>query len=610
MLVAQFTHKHSDYKFVVFSCYLPPERSNRGRDAQGFFAHILSQIYLFSDCDAIFVSGDLNARLGSMSDTSGDFDLIPDRQSLDNTINQHGHDLCEFLTDSKFCVLNGRFDSSLDNFTSISQKGRATVDYICVPHDVFHLCKYFKVLTVESIVNEFNLHQLIGTRSKLPDHCFLVTEFEIGYLEPPVNNDISNNGNATEQFTPPRFKLKRIPPNFMESVNSALAISELISQIECARETQCEIDTMYTKLCDIITLEMRRTVPMYTPIKKTRKRYKSNKPYWSEALTNLWETMRDRERDFVKFKGPRAVKTALHRQYKNARFNFDKLLRQSERSYRQAIADDIESTSTGNPNEFWDKIKSLGPRKDRTIPLHIHDADGSIISDENRVFERWKADFQNLYNCESTDDFDEVHYDRAKFHKTFIENKMLDPLYLENVELNRNITIEELTRIVMHTKNNSSTGYDAIPYEVLKFPPVIGVLHKLFQLIFDTSIIPSIWRKSIICPIHKDPTSDKSVPLNYRGISLLSCVSKVYSSFINKRLSGYLENNNILGDEQNGFRSNRSCEDHVFVLNSLIRNKTNVFTAFIDLRKAFDFKGDKSRTSKSTGIGQFIVYGI
>ena len=63
-------------------------------------------------------------------------------------------------------------------------------------------------------------------------------------------------------------------------------------------------------------------------------------------------------------------------------------------------------------------------------------------------------------------------------------------------------------------------------------------------------------------------------------------MSKVYSAFINKRLSGYLVDNNLLAD---GFRSNRSCEDHIFVLNSLILNKANVFTAFIDLRKAFDF---------------------
>ena len=87
-----------------------------------------------------------------------------------------------------------------------------------------------------------------------------------------------------------------------------------------------------------------------------------------------------------------------------------------------------------------------------------------------------------------------------------------------------------------------------------------------------------------MCPIHKDLSSDKTIPLNYRGISLLSCVRKVYSAFINKRLSGYLEDNNLLADEQNSFRSNRSCEDHIFVSNSLIRNK-----AFIDIRKAFDF---------------------
>ena len=42
-------------------------------------------------------------------------------------------------------------------------------------------------------------------------------------------------------------------------------------------------------------------------------------------------------------------------------------------------------------------------------------------------------------------------------------------------------------------------------------------------------------------------------------------------------------------DEQNGFRANRSCEDHVFTLNNIIRNSTNVYVTFIDLKKASDF---------------------
>lgn len=45
----------------------------------------------------------------------------------------------------------------------------------------------------------------------------------------------------------------------------------------------------------------------------------------------------------------------------------------------------------------------------------------------------------------------------------------------------------------------------------------------------------------------------------------------------------------MIAEEQNGFRKSRSCEDNIFTLNSAIKNKQNVFTAFLDVRKAFDF---------------------
>jgi hypothetical protein len=76
-----------------------------------------------------------------MSDIIGDFDSIPPRNVLDKSINQHGHDLLEFLNDAKFCVLNGRYHDN--NWTSISRRGRAVVDYICVPHDKFTKCISF-----------------------------------------------------------------------------------------------------------------------------------------------------------------------------------------------------------------------------------------------------------------------------------------------------------------------------------------------------------------------------------------------------------------------------------------------------------------------------------
>ena len=58
---------------------------------------------------------------------------------------------------------------------------------------------------------------------------------------------------------------------------------------------------------------------------------------------------------------------------------------------------------------------------------------------------------------------------------------------------------------------------------------------------------------------------------------------------MNKRIKKHLECNDLVADEQNGFRANRSCEDHIFTLNSLINNNETVYTAFIYLKKAFDF---------------------
>ena len=59
----KFTNQVTDSDFIMFACYLPPENSTRGRDAPSFFAHLLAQIYLYDECDAIFISGDFNARI-------------------------------------------------------------------------------------------------------------------------------------------------------------------------------------------------------------------------------------------------------------------------------------------------------------------------------------------------------------------------------------------------------------------------------------------------------------------------------------------------------------------------------------------------------------------
>ena len=62
---------------------------------------------------------------------------------------------------------------------------------------------------------------------------------------------------------------------------------------------------------------------------------------------------------------------------------------------------------------------------------------------------------------------------------------------------------------------------------------------------------------------------------------------------LNNRIVKFCNNLGIFPDEQNGFRAGRSCEDHIFSLTTIIKNrmsdKKDTFCAFVDLEKAFDW---------------------
>ena len=162
-----------------------------------------------------------------------------------------------------------------------------------------------------------------------------------------------------------------------------------------------------------------------------------------------------------------------------------------------------------------------------------------------------------------------------------------------NVSLNSDISLQEVVRVVNRSKRNKAVSLDKIPYEILKNDHAINMLHKLFQLCFSSGRVPSQWGKAIIKPIPKSSLSDPRVPLNYRGISLLSNISKLFSGILNDRLTKYLDSEKILVDEQNGFRKARTCLDHIYVLTSIIRNrkaqKLPTFSVFVDMKKAFDW---------------------
>jgi hypothetical protein len=99
---------------------------------------------------------------------------------------------------------------------------------------------------------------------------------------------------------------------------------------------------------------------------------------------------------------------------------------------------------------------------------------------------------------------------------------------------------------------------------------LIPVLCKLFNNILMSGIFPELWVKSIIIPIFKKV--DVNDTGNYRGISLVSHVGKLFTSLINSRLLKWSEENVILTDAQFGFRPGLGTTDAIFALHSLISN--------------------------------------
>ena len=133
----------------------------------------------------------------------------------------------------------------------------------------------------------------------------------------------------------------------------------------------------------------------------------------------------------------------------------------------------------------------------------------------------------------------------------------------------------------MGAKNGKRPGgIDLIQAEVCKNQIVIFVLHKLFNLCLKTGKVPSMWNRGIITPMPKCSTSDPRDPLSYRGIPLAPFAYKVVCGILNDRLVKWLDEREIIKDEQNGFMKGRSTVDHK--INSLI-DDINVLNIGIDI---------------------------
>ncbi len=135
------------------------------------------------------------------------------------------------------------------------------------------------------------------------------------------------------------------------------------------------------------------------------------------------------------------------------------------------------------------------------IPMEVMLPNGDIDNRPERALEIWENVFASLYSGDCIPPiFDDSALANVGNNKDILEKKMDQKGYSVNQLLNGDLTLEEVTKAIVKSKNGEATGVEGLYNEILKCPKILPVLFCFFRTCFHYGIIPSMWYKSIIKP--------------------------------------------------------------------------------------------------------------
>jgi hypothetical protein len=176
-------------------------------------------------------------------------------------------------------------------------------------------------------------------------------------------------------------------------------------------------------------------------------------------------------------------------------------------------------------------------------------------------------------------------------HLTYLYNKISASLFLNPT------TKTEIIEIVSAFKTKTSYDSDSINMNILKsiIDCIVIPLEHIINLSITKGEFPSKLKIGRIIPVFKK--GDPSDPCNYRPISILPQISKIFEKIYFSRLVTFLDKHSIITQSQYGFRKNHQTSYAIIELveriHNAINNKKIPISVFIDLKKAFDTKDHK-----------------
>ena len=251
-----------------------------------------------------------------------------------------------------------------------------------------------------------------------------------------------------------------------------------------------------------------------------------------------------------------------------------KLLNLAECEYVQSKFKSLGNNSSKN----WKLLNKLLNRKSKQISDSFN-IDGSLVHDARKIAEK----FNNYFVSHP-----------ENILRNILPSSRNDYLYMIP-EATRNFDISHSTPFEIETVINSmkkNGNYHDIPMKFLKLCKSTISLHvsNLFNVCIAEGNFPNSLKVAKITPVYKKG-SHKEIN-NYRPIGILSNLSKIFESLLNIRLKNYFGTNDLLSNNQFGFRTGKNtelaCLNLVHRLLPALKNKYFGIAIFLDFSACFD----------------------
>ena len=318
----------------------------------------------------------------------------------------------------------------------------------------------------------------------------------------------------------------------------------------------------------------------YMPLKKiTQKEYKRKfKPWITNGILKSCKQRNQIHHSYTKAKDP-IERADIFKKLKSVRNEIVKLIRISKANYYK----NYFSMNNKNLRKIWIGIKQIINAKSKSfeVPTCI-EQHGSIISEPKDVASSFNDYFSDIAN---------KIIDGRKFEgntpfQDYLPHRLSNSLAFHPTDK------DEIINIISKFKTGKSCGPTSIPINIFQLIQleVASPLAKIANLSFETGVQPEKLKLAKVIPIFKK--GSKLSTENYRPISLLSNINKIFEKIVFERVYGFIEKHDVIYKHQYGFRKKHSTNHALICITEQIRKALDenkfAFGVFVDFQKAFD----------------------